>query len=266
MDLSPISKARVNVGTAIGTSICIVVAIAVDSLSFSGMSPDQIRTSLRNDILIPLLLGGFFFHLLLSKMRALAIAQQELQRIASTDSLTSVLNRGAFTMLVEAYLDEARRGRASPEGALLLVDVDHFKTINDTFGHPAGDEALRRIATSIRDAVGQTDLVGRVGGEEFGVFLLGAAQQARATAEKIRLGVNGRHPGAVPEQLSVSVGGVTFNGLFAFGNLLAAADRYLYDAKAAGRNCVVVGSATPLPADRRAATGQSVHPPASQSR
>lgn len=243
MDFSPTGKARVIVGALVGTVICIVVAIAVDSFSFKGMTAEQIRTSLHNDIVIPMVLGGFFFYMLLSKMRALAIAQQELQRVASTDSLTAVLNRGAFTMLVEAYLDEARNGKVSREGALLLVDADHFKTINDTFGHSAGDAALKRIATSIRNAVRQTDLVGRVGGEEFGVFVPGGAQQARAIAEKIRLEVNGRRAGAVPEQLSVSVGGVIFDEVIAYGSLFAAADRHLYDAKAAGRNCVVMAAA-----------------------
>ena len=95
---------------------------------------------------MPLVIAGpllyFYFS---SKLRELAIAHHELAIHASTDSLTSVLNRGAFTTLVDAYLARVK-AEENGAGALLVIDVDHFKRINDRFGHDAGDQALTIIA------------------------------------------------------------------------------------------------------------------------
>ncbi|WFU05775.1 GGDEF domain-containing protein (plasmid) [Rhizobium sp. CB3171] len=243
MNISPTSQTRVATGTIVGTLICILVAVVVDSFSFEGMTEAQIRTSFRNDILIPLALGGGFFYLLLSKMRALAIAHRELQRIASTDSLTAVLNRGAFSMLVEAYFQDVKRNTLPREGALLLVDADYFKKINDSYGHQAGDAVLKRIAGSIRTSVRDNDLVVRVGGEEFGVFLPGVSLEiAAGIAERIRSGVHKLPVEEGGEHLSVSVGGALFTSITTYDHLYAQADQNLYAAKAAGRNQVVVAT------------------------
>ncbi|MBN9010905.1 MAG: GGDEF domain-containing protein, partial [Rhizobiales bacterium] len=123
------------------------------------------------------------------------------------------------------------------------VDADHFKTINDRFGHDRGDEALRVIARSIQGLVRGADLVGRVGGEEFGVFLPGSSsRQAEAVAERIRKTINEAEFDADGERtpLSVSVGGAIFRGDVSYADLFHVADQQLYRAKQAGRNRVVV--------------------------
>jgi diguanylate cyclase (GGDEF)-like protein len=124
-----------------------------------------------------------------------------------------------------------------------MIDADNFKAINDLFGHDAGDEALTIIARSIRAVLRAGDLVGRMGGEEFGVFLPGADQQsAHAVAERIRRSVNLAvfAPDGRQRSLSVSVGGVVFTGQAAFSDLFRIADQRLYGAKQTGRNRVTI--------------------------
>jgi len=145
-------------------------------------------------------------------------------------------------MLVEAYLRKAEDEARLRSGALLVVDVDHFKSINDTYGHDYGDRALKAIAASIRNAVRNGDMVGRLGGEEFGVLLAGADPgQARAIAERIRSSVADTvFASGNARPISVSVGGVTFRKPASYEALFRAADRQLYDAKGAGRNRVML--------------------------
>src|SRR5690606_27304594 len=149
----------------------------------------------------------------LSKLRGLSLAHEELFVVASTDSLTNCLNRRAFTALVEGYLARLDSSRDRDNGALLILDVEHIKAVNDLFGHEAGDEVLQLIAATIKTNVREVDLVARLGGEEFGVFLA-ATDPARTkqVAERIRSAVNGidfRVMGT-PHPLSLSIGGVSF--------------------------------------------------------
>ncbi|TIV42314.1 MAG: GGDEF domain-containing protein, partial [Mesorhizobium sp.] len=108
IDLSPTSWGRVVVVTAAGTAFFIAVAFFVDSFNFPSLSPQALLWAKLTDLFLPLVLGGSFLFFLMWKMRQLAITQKELSVIAATDSLTAVFNRGAFSMLVEAYLDQAR--------------------------------------------------------------------------------------------------------------------------------------------------------------
>ncbi|MGT2468213.1 hypothetical protein ACVOMV_30805 [Mesorhizobium atlanticum] len=109
IDLSPTSWGRVVVVTAAGTAFFIAVAFFVDSFNFPSLSPQALLWAQLTDLFLPLFLGGSFLFFLMWKMRQLAITQKELSVIAATDSLTAVFNRGAFSMLVEAYLDQATR-------------------------------------------------------------------------------------------------------------------------------------------------------------
>jgi diguanylate cyclase len=239
-DLSAQSWERVFFLTICGTLFCIGVAFSVDSYSFQdnrwrlGLSPV-------NDLLIPLLLAPPFFFYLLCKQRELANAHHELLKVASTDGLTACLNRQAFTVLVEAYLERTARLEVRGEAALLVIDVDHFKAVNDRFGHVSGDEALRMISTEIKENVRENDLVGRIGGEEFGVWLPGAdRREAGVVAERIRASVNAAmfspQGGAVP--LSVSVGATVSSTRLSFNEMFTIADERLYVAKNNGRNRV----------------------------
>lgn len=224
--------------TAVGTLFCIVVAFAVDSYSFEtgewrwGEQP-------LNNLIIPLLLAPPFFYLLLSKMRELSIAHREIMTVASTDSLTSCLNRRAFTAMVDGYLERVREASMPAGGALLVLDVDYFKTVNDAYGHEKGDEALKLIAETIRANVREVDLVGRLGGEEFSVFMPGMSlSHTRAAADRLRSAVNAVSfvPAAMPHPLSISVGGAIFERSATFSDLYKCADERLYAAKRAGRN------------------------------
>ncbi|MBL8580705.1 MAG: GGDEF domain-containing protein [Rhizobiaceae bacterium] len=240
LDFSARGWGRVILITVCGTLLCIAVPVAVDLL-FMDFAPADLAKSLRNDVLLPLLLATPLLSAFSYKMRQLAIAQAELQVVASTDSLTAVLNRGAFTMLVDAYLNAVRDQEVNRSGALLIVDADHFKSINDRFGHESGDEALKIIAGSIRGLVRNADLVGRIGGEEFGVFLPGSSpSDAAAVAERIRVTVSSAAFSADGKSspLSVSVGGAVFARSVDYAELYRVADRQLYQAKQSGRNRV----------------------------
>lgn len=118
------------------------------------------------DILLPTALAAPLLFMLLRKVQQLAIAHRELSVIASTDSLTAVLNRGAFTMLVDAYLSAASKETSIRSGALLVIDADYFKKINDKLGHQLGDQALKIIAKTIKGVLRNADIVGRIRGVE----------------------------------------------------------------------------------------------------
>jgi diguanylate cyclase len=171
----------------------------------------------------------------------LANAHHELLKVASADGLTSCLNRQAFIILVEAYLERTARREPRGEGALMVIDVDQFKAVNDRFGHMSGDEALRTISGEIKGCLRENDLVGRIGGEEFGVFLPGAnRREAGVVAERIRASVNAAmfSPLGGPVPLSVSVGATVNSARSSFKEMFKMADECLYVAKNNGRNRV----------------------------
>jgi diguanylate cyclase (GGDEF)-like protein/PAS domain S-box-containing protein len=165
-------------------------------------------------------------------------AAEMLDRLTRTDPLTGLMNRREFEQrLPEAV---ARCRRFGKPMALLFLDVDHFKAVNDTFGHAAGDEVLRAFAAQLAGAVRQTDTVARLAGDEFVVILeaLTRSEEALHVAQKIVQAVNRPFDGAGPvRQVSASLGLALHDGGDSTPDqLLARADAALYDAKAAGRN------------------------------
>ena len=166
--------------------------------------------------------------------------QATLERLATTDHLTGLLNRRAFLEATEREIRRAHRYGQSL--SLLMLDVDHFKNINDTHGHPAGDEVLRRIAAACRDMLRDEDLTGRLGGEEFAVTLVQAPLGAAiAVAERLRKTIGDlviEHDGKTLKA-TVSIGVVEY-GIRAstLSSLVSQADELLYAAKHAGRNRV----------------------------
>lgn len=228
--------------TVFGTLGCIAIAVAFNTLAFWSHTPEAFRQGIVSAVSIPVLLAAPLFVYLSLKLRELAVANHRLGVLASTDSLTGVLNRGAFAARVAGLLDRpAGTTAVAQPGAFLLIDADHFKSINDHYGHEHGDQALRLIAAAIRATVRKGDLVGRLGGEEFGVFLPGASSaNATLVAERIRQQIEQTQfrPGERASRLSVSIGGASFQDGRGLDELFRIADERLYVAKHAGRNRV----------------------------
>ena len=164
--------------------------------------------------------------------------ERELERLAYYDELTGLPNRRSVLRQLEALLSRGRRhGHAL---AVLMVDADHFKALNDRHGHAAGDAALRALADRLRERLRAEDVAGRFGGEEFVIGLPDAgAVGAAGVAEDVRAAVAER-PLTIEGHVltvTVSVGWATWEDED-LGQLIARADGALYEAKAAGRDCV----------------------------
>ena len=168
--------------------------------------------------------------------------QRELERLTRLDGLTGLFNRNTFTELTRAEL--ARAQRQGSATTLLLLDLDFFKRVNDTWGHPAGDEVLRHVTALAANTVRSTDLVGRLGGEEFIVLLPATSMDtARRVAEKLRMRLE-KSPvpwenTMIPVTASFGLAGTTAIENRDFESLYTDADKALYVAKQRGRNQVV---------------------------
>jgi diguanylate cyclase len=233
--------------TLFGTLGCIVVSLVFNAVMFDDLGSTAQWRSMISATILPIMLAAPLFLYMSMRLRGLARSNVRLGLVARTDSLTSCLNRGAFTAKVTTLL---ARTDPRPSGALLMIDADNFKAINDLYGHNAGDEALTIIARAIRSTLQAGELVGRMGGEEFGVYLPGVDhQRAEISAERIRRSVNLAifSPDGRPRQLSVSIGGAVFEGQVSFSELFRIADQRLYSAKEAGRNRVTIVHTTDYP-------------------
>ena len=250
LDLSAEGWGRVIVYTVLGTLVCVAAALYVDSFNFAIYDDATRARAIVVDIVLPIILAVPLLLFFTSKLRELAIAHQKLTIFASTDALTQVLNRAAFSTLVDSYLAQVRVEEEKARGAFFIIDADNFKSVNDRFGHDRGDEALVTIARAIKSMLRGPDLVGRLGGEEFGVFLPGAStEQAAAVAERIRQSVNDAKftAAGAEHHLSVSVGGAVFERELPYAELFRLADQQLYAAKRDGRNRVAIAPIRPGP-------------------
>ncbi|MGC2242975.1 MAG: diguanylate cyclase [Candidatus Aquilonibacter sp.] len=185
------------------------------------------------------LFGTSLGFILMTKERA----DSELIRTASMDSLTSLLNRRSFIESAERELHRADRQQL--QTSVLMLDLDHFKEVNDTYGHPVGDLVLASFARVLRSTLRPFDVVGRYGGEEFCVLLPGTGiDEAVSIAERIRLVAGNTlvETRASTVAYAVSTGVVEARASdTSLSDLVDRADRALYQAKAGGRNCVRSG-------------------------
>ncbi|RMD78410.1 MAG: sensor domain-containing diguanylate cyclase, partial [Gammaproteobacteria bacterium] len=210
----------------------------IGSLNIGSQNPDRFVQGVRTD---------FMEHLAAVVAICLenAVNLERLQRLGLTDTLTGVSNRRYFEQRLREELERA--GRSGEPLSCLLVDVDHFKRVNDTHGHLTGDAVLREVAALLRGQLRGSDVLARYGGEEFAALLpRSGPRQAREVAERMRRAVAaGRYtaPSGEPFPVTVSIGAATYEparGPVPDGALLVGrADRALYEAKAGGRNRVV---------------------------
>jgi diguanylate cyclase (GGDEF)-like protein len=186
-----------------------------------------------------------------SEQLALAMANLRLmhrmETQAMTDPLTGLANARFFDPLVERELANARRD--GQPVAILMIDLDHFKHFNDTHGHPAGDEALRSFARTLRGALRESDTAARYGGEEFAVLLRRTdLDGARTVAEKVRSAVELTPIEIGPNRIARITVSIGIAGSDAHGTdrmqLMRLADGALYAAKSDGRNRVAAAAAT----------------------
>jgi diguanylate cyclase (GGDEF)-like protein len=168
-------------------------------------------------------------------------SQLHFKSLSRLDGLTGISNRLHFIEQAEAALAYARK--SEQDVCLVLFDLDHFKSINDHFGHATGDFVLKRTATLVREYLRRSDIFGRFGGEEFSVFLPGCRlEEAREQAEQLRRTINGiqvENRGAtLTASASFGIASSTTSG-YDLARLLGHADVALYRAKRVGRNCVM---------------------------
>ncbi|MGH8174860.1 MAG: GGDEF domain-containing protein, partial [Steroidobacter sp.] len=222
----------------IATAVCLLLTNADDAagLLYYGLPLSMVAAA----VLIALGVAD--------RLRDQRIALTDAERRAQTDSLTGVLNRRSLLERLDAGCLRAQ-ARGLPI-ALLFIDLDHFKEINDTYGHAAGDACLRAIIDPIHAELRQSDVIGRYGGEEFVVILSSAdVSAAQPIAERIRrrvadVRVTGFGP---PIHVTCSIGVATSDMLGVWGeHLIARADEAVYAAKRSGRNRVQI--AAPLAA------------------
>ena len=220
--------ATVPVSSGQGTSWGALCVIATEPLALDASAVEALSA-----------LAGDLGRVLDERVGALQQAArfQVLEQLAATDPLTGLANRRGGEKSIASEISRSKREQKAL--SCILIDIDRFKQVNDTYGHPAGDQLLRELSTILRRSVRAYDIVIRWGGEEFLLVLPGAdLVAARSLAERVRT--------AVEALVTHAVGGVTISaGVAAFGEdydldaAIRVADRRLYQAKAAGRNCVI---------------------------
>lgn len=226
----------------------------IDAADFPRLLDEALVRSLLAGVLVPLLVVTPLLVLSLYRLRARSAEAARARQRLKTDELTGLMTRRAFIEEVEEELADARFAEDGVRGTLLIVDVDELKAINDRFGHEHGDTALQVIARSMQGVLRAADRIGRIGGDEFAVFLPATSPLvADAVAERIRLAITKVQfvPDETPITLSVSVGGATYDRWLPYAELFRLAEQQLYAAKHNGRNRVAVssiGQYDPLPA------------------
>lgn len=202
-------------------------------------SPSAVATAV-----LAMLYLGVAFHAYvdrsMSYFKRMRDYNNQLQDMASHDPLTRVLNAGAYYRACDQQIHASQR--ANQSFAVLFIDLDHFKSINDTYGHAVGDDVLRAVAQTLQSAVRRSDIVGRIGGEEFSVFLPNTqVQGAQQLAETLRLAIESIHMEVDGVRLKITASIGVAAKRYEQETMQAIqqhADQAMYEAKRGGRNRV----------------------------
>jgi diguanylate cyclase (GGDEF)-like protein len=224
--------------TALAVAASLTIYAAIQWASGASIAGSGLWIS----IFIPAVIAPLFSYFQLKLYFELDRTRQALQTQAATDELTGAANRRRF--LEEAEREFSRAVRYGGAFAILLLDLDDFKEINDRFGHPVGDDLLKQFSQLCQQNIRQDDLFARFGGDEF-ILLLPEADAASAAefAERLRHMLETTPLTGIPGQpvITASMGVVPYHPRFTdIRDLLAAADQALYQAKAGGKNRIVV--------------------------
>ena len=237
--VSPLDGRERIYGVSQVENIPLRIIVGFDEASILREWQQRVWQSLVGFLIILLMLGVAFN----KHLEALA-QRDEMQKLAITDPLTRVANRRR--LMLSGEIEIARAVRYKHQVSVLMVDIDHFKSINDTWGHPTGDRVIQSLANGIVANVRSTDVVGRLGGEEFVVVLTGIGSEgAFILADKLRgfiessVIVQSDDGSQVCFTVSIGIASLE-NGTSSFDQILGQADKALYDAKHHGRNKVVL--------------------------
>lgn len=231
------------------TSVLVtLLSVTLTQLIVRGLYAVNGRTmelvSVASSLAAPLLIAPTFSWLFFGMLLKLNSLEREMRSLASFDPLTGLYNRYTFYSVANQLLSLMRR-----EGArlsALFVDIDHFKRVNDRYGHFAGDVVLKEIARLLRETIRTSDMIGRIGGEEFVILLPRTGPEDAATvAEKLRRSVERRQitiglETAISATISVGVAGGPVGLESCVDELVNLADKELYRAKSSGRNRICV--------------------------
>lgn len=234
----------VALATVAGVGLSVVASVLFASVLANAVGA-RVNYTIAMATLVPLVVATPLYAAVFSLVERLCRTEDELFRLATTDALTRLLNRRRFLELAADAIVHSRNGGSAL--SLLLIDVDHFKQVNDELGHEAGDAVLQGLGLFLLRSLRGGGFVGRVGGEEFAVVLPATnASEAEAAAERMCRAVAANPMGVgTGEKLplhpcTVSIGVAELGATGDLSALMRAADRALYRCKAAGRNRVDV--------------------------
>jgi diguanylate cyclase (GGDEF)-like protein len=247
------SRRDVLFSSLVITGVSTVCAVVLTACVTHSMGPAVELTALRNAAAIGAVIAFVISYPVIDAIRHILKGKRSIERLAMTDDLTGISNRRALLAAAEQAIAGADRAALPP--ALLIVDLDYFKRVNDVYGHRAGDQALQAAAQALVRSVRDIDLVGRLGGEEFVVLLAAADEEtARRAAESARAAIAATRVTTPNGEIALTAS-IGYTPLFAEDSISAAlqrADEALYAAKRAGRN--QIASLAPNAGERPPAT------------
>jgi diguanylate cyclase (GGDEF)-like protein len=230
-------------GVLIATAVAILSSVSITYAVMRIKGAPFSDIALTVSLLAPLLTAPFLFWPLFSAFIKIHHLELEMRRLAMVDDLTGIMNRRAFLSRAEHLLNVANRSDKAV--ALVYIDLDNFKAINDDFGHAAGDAVLKRFADILGGVVRQSDLVGRLGGEEFALVIYGAGKDDARRVVEILLSETRDTRVAIAGHLihfttSAGLAYLPAGERLDVEQLLAQADKALHRAKHTGKDRVVV--------------------------